>query len=96
MLLNNMNSFDVWLISNGIGMSKTISMSKTMKIIASKKNRMENGIRADRSGSNPHSNGDSFSRRFDIVRVARIHARMNRIGGRIEAISIGVNINIIY
>ena len=30
----------------GRGTSRTISMSKTMKIIASKKNRIENGTRA--------------------------------------------------
>lgn len=30
----------------GIGISRTISMSNTMKIIASRKNRMENGTRA--------------------------------------------------
>lgn len=30
----------------GKGIKRTISMSKTMKIIANKKNRVENGIRA--------------------------------------------------
>lgn len=43
-------------------MRRTISMSNTIKITARRKNRMENGIRADRIGSKPHSNGDSFSR----------------------------------
>jgi len=52
----------------GIGINKTISMSNTMKITARRKNRIENGIRADRSGSNPHSNGDSFSRLLSSVR----------------------------
>lgn len=56
------------VIRIGIGISSTISMSNTMKITASKKNRMENGVRAERVGSNPHSNGDSFSR-FLTVRV---------------------------
>jgi len=37
-------------------------MSKTIKITANKKNRNENGIRAAWLGSNPHSNGDDFSR----------------------------------
>jgi hypothetical protein len=43
-------------------MSKTISISKTRKITANRKNRMEKGVRAERKGSNPHSKGESFSR----------------------------------
>jgi hypothetical protein len=46
----------------GAGINNTISMSNTMKITASRKNRVENGIRAEFKGSNPHSNGDVFSR----------------------------------
>lgn len=46
----------------GIGRSRTISTSNTMKIIARRKNRIENGIRAVFLGSNPHSNADDFSR----------------------------------
>ena len=46
----------------GAGISKTISTSKTRKITANKKKRVENGIRALFFGSNPHSNGDAFSR----------------------------------
>lgn len=57
----------------GTGISRTISMSNTMKIIASKKNRMENGIRAILLGSNPHSNGVDFSRSSED-RALRIHA----------------------
>lgn len=37
-------------------------MSNTRKITANKKNRKEKGTRADILGSNPHSNGDIFSR----------------------------------
>ena len=37
-------------------------MSKTRKITARRKNRIENGRRALFFGSNPHSNGDAFSR----------------------------------
>jgi len=47
---------------NGIGVKRTISMSNTIKIIANRKNRIENGIRAVLLGSNPHSKGDDFSR----------------------------------
>lgn len=48
-------------------------MSKTIKIIARRKNRIEKGIRAEWLGSNPHSKGDSFSRslldRIDTTNV---------------------------
>ena len=46
----------------GMGNSKVISTSKIMKITASRKNRDEKGSRAEFSGSNPHLNGDLFSR----------------------------------
>jgi len=46
----------------GSGVSKAISISNTKKITASRKNRRENGIRAEFLGSKPHSKGDSFSR----------------------------------
>ena len=52
----------VIFISIGVGMRRTISISNTIKMIASRKNRNENGIRALWWGSNPHSNGDDFSR----------------------------------
>jgi len=72
-------------IKIGRGISSTISMSNTMKIMASRKNRMENGTRALWLGSNPHSNGEDFSR-FDEDRIAVIHAMENTIRGRIIAI----------
>lgn len=46
----------------GTGRSNTISMSKTIKITANKKKRVEKGRRALFLGSNPHSNGLDFSR----------------------------------
>lgn len=46
----------------GTGMRSTISMSNTRKITARRKNRRENGRRAEFLGSNPHSNGEDFSR----------------------------------
>lgn len=46
----------------GRGRRRTISISNTRKITANRKNRRENGIRAEFRGSNPHSNGESFSR----------------------------------
>jgi hypothetical protein len=61
----------VIFIMMGIGISSTISMSNTMKMIANKKKRVENGIRAEFIGSNPHSNGEIFSRsEFDRMLMA--------------------------
>lgn len=57
----------------GDGIRSTISMSNTRKITARRKNRNENGIRAEFLGSNPHSNGDSFSRSW-LERMATSHA----------------------
>jgi hypothetical protein len=67
----------------GIGIINTISISKMIKITASRKNRKENGIRALRLGSNPHSNGDDFSRSAE-VRVMSICAAPNVIITKIE------------
>jgi len=61
----------VIFIMMGMGISSTISMSNTMKMIANRKNRVENGIRAEFIGSNPHSNGEIFSRsEFDRMLIA--------------------------
>jgi hypothetical protein len=64
----------VFKIGNGI--RRTISISNTIKIMANIKNRKENGTRALFFGSNPHSNGDVFSRSL-LERVLRIFARKN-------------------
>lgn len=69
----------------GIGISNTISISNTIKIIASRKNRRENGIRAVFFGSNPHSNGVDFSR-SSMDREANTQDVANTI--------IGINIQI--
>jgi hypothetical protein len=45
-----------------MGRSSAISTSKIRKMTAMRKNRSEKGSRADLLGSNPHSNGDLFSR----------------------------------
>ena len=47
------------------GIRRTISISKTRKIIVRRKKRIENGIRADFIGSKPHSKGESLSRSID-------------------------------
>ena len=50
------------LIIEAIGSNKVISTSKIKKITAIKKKRKEKGRRAVPFGSNPHSNGEFFSR----------------------------------
>lgn len=47
-----------------IGKMKEISISKIRNRILIKKKWIENGDRADDEGSNPHSNGEVFSRFF--------------------------------
>jgi len=82
-LISRIDIFVV-IVKIGIGINRTISMSNTIKIMASRKNRMENGIRALWLGSNPHSNGDDFSR-FEVERIEVIQAIKNTINGRIIA-----------
>jgi hypothetical protein len=93
-LINNIERFVV-IDKIGIGISNTISISKTIKIIANKKNRIENGIRALWLGSKPHSKGDDFSR-FEIDRMAVIQAISNTSDGRAIATVAEVSINVIY
>ena len=50
------------LVINPNGKRIEISISKIKNTMAIKKNRIENGIREVFLGSNPHSNGDTFSR----------------------------------
>lgn len=66
----------IMVFSSGTGINRTISMSNTIKIIANMKNRNENGIRALFLGSNPHSNGDVFSRSL-FVRILNTLATKN-------------------
>lgn len=79
----------------GIGINKTISISNTIKIIANRKNRMENGIRALWFGSNPHSNGEDFSR-FEEDRIAVIQAISKTSDGRTIATVDEISISVIY
>lgn len=51
-------------IKIGIGIKSVISISNTKNKTAKRKNRRENGVREWVCGSNPHSNGDCFSRSF--------------------------------
>jgi hypothetical protein len=65
------------------GMCIRVIVLKIMKIAAIKKNRDEKGSRAEFFGSNPHSNGDLFSRSslifFEINVASTIIADDNRM-----------------
>ena len=63
------------LIVIGIGIMSTISISKTRNTTAKRKNRKENGRRAEFLGSNPHSKGEHFSR-SSCLREARDQANV--------------------
>lgn len=54
-----------WMVEAN-GRRRVISTSKIKKITAIKKNRREKGSRADPLGSNPHSNGEFFSRSVTV------------------------------
>lgn len=87
--------FDVSIVI-GIGSRSAISTSKIMKITAIKKNRDEKGSRAEFFGSNPHSNGDLFSRSsliFFEISVARI---IMADDNRMVSVAIVIIIVIIY
>ena len=60
-MIVQLNSEDVFKIII-VGRIKVISTSKIKKIIAIKKNCKEKGNRDKFFGSNPHSNGEHFSR----------------------------------
>lgn len=74
--------FDVFRIAR-LGKRRAISTSKIKKITAMRKKRVENGNRADLFGSNPHSNGEFFSRSmkvfFESVVASMIIMRDNEI-----------------
>ena len=61
----------------GKGRMMTISMSNTRNRTASRKNRREKGSRAFDVGSNPHSNGEDFSRLISC-RVLIVENTINR------------------
>jgi hypothetical protein len=82
------------MFSKGKGVNKTISISKIIKMIPSKKNRSENGIRAVFLGSNPHSNGDDFSRSLS-ERELRIQAAIKVAKARADAMNDDTIIEII-
>jgi hypothetical protein len=74
------NILFVLTIIIGMGIRSTISMSNTIKITARRKNRVENGMRAEFIGSNPHSKGEIFSRSL-ILRMHINEARRRIVNG---------------
>lgn len=87
--------FDVIMVI-GMGNSSAISTSKIIKMTAIKKNRDENGSRAEFLGSKPHSNGDLFSRSsliFFEISVANI---MMMVDNKMAAVADVIIIMIIY
>lgn len=68
-------------ISRASGNIRTSSTSKIRKIIVTIKNRNEKGVRAFLLGSNPHSNGVSFSRENNLALPAIVASiiRINEI-----------------
>jgi hypothetical protein len=87
-------TFDVNMVI-GIDSRSAISTSKIMKITAIRKNRVENGGRAEFFGTNPHSNGDLFSRSsliFFEINVVRIIMAADR---RMVSVAVVVAIIII-
>jgi len=81
----------------GKGSRMVISTSKIKKMIAIRKNRRENGIRLDEKGSNPHSNGDDFSRLVNVffLSIEAVSAMMVEINSVvIDAMMIGIIISL--
>jgi len=64
-------------IAAGRGNKRAISKSKRRNKIATRKNRKENGRRADFKGSKPHSYGDFFS--LSVFRLGNIWAAAVKI-----------------
>jgi len=72
--------------TNKIGKRSATSTSKIMKIIASRKNRNEKGVRADPIGSNPHSYGVA-ALRSTAARLARSVIKKKSVTAIIVAMS---------
>jgi hypothetical protein len=79
-----------------IGNIIVISTSKIRKITAIRKNWIENGVRGDLFGSNPHSNGLIFSRSI-ILFLAKIeHAPINPIEIVVDSNKIVIKVEITF
>ena len=86
------NIGDEKLMMKGDGRRRTISISNTRNRTARRKNRRENGSRAEDLGSKPHSKGEAFSRSLNL-RYERIRAADVTATGRTKAIAKAVKVN---
>lgn len=66
-------------VAHGRGSRRAISRSNRRNRIATRKKRIENGSRADPSGSKPHSYGDSFSASGFIWAIQKFSAVRMRL-----------------
>jgi len=95
LIINHDLMFDVSKVI-GIGSSRAISTSKIIKITAIRKNRDENGRRAEFFGSNPHLNGDLFSRSSFIFFEIKVVRTMMVADNRIVTVAVVMIIIITY
>jgi len=84
------------IIVTGIGNRSAISTSKIMKITAIRKNRDEKGSRAEFFGSNPHSNGELFSRSSFIFFEISVVSVMMTADNIMVIVAVVIIIIIIY
>jgi hypothetical protein len=69
-----------------MGRMRVISTSKIKKIIVIRKNCSEKGTRDEHAGSNPHSNGEGFSRSLNSFFPIKEFKIINKIGTADRAI----------
>lgn len=67
---------EIIVVMMGRGSKIAISTSKIKKMMATIKNRRENGIREPEKGENPHSNGEVFSRSRSAFFPRRLAVRI--------------------
>jgi hypothetical protein len=79
-----------------MGNKRAISTSKIKKITAIKKKRKENGKREDLLGSNPHSNGELFSRSIIVFFDKTVAKSITTTANKIIMVAIKEIIIIIY
>lgn len=79
-----------------IGNIIVISTSKIKKMTAIKKNWIENGVRGDLFGSNPHSNGLIFSRSIIFFFAKIAHAPINPVEIVVDSNKIIIKVKIIF
>lgn len=95
LIRNNLIGLEIFIIVIK-GKRRAISTSKIKKMMAIKKNWFENGSREQFHGSNPHSNGDLFSRSIILFFEIKFNVIIRIIITLKITITIRVIILIIY